>query len=198
MPTVSRRQVLRTTTAIGMGTVFGKSAFDVSAHEIIQPTYAETLDFLSTEFTVEVLLELLNGAWELYFFSVAMRDQIDVTIRGDLESYRERNEYEGNYIQAFEQIHALRNQDIRNSVRIRLSNNEDFVYRASDRIRPVVDNVRHYLFRQQSNDQPAVRMFLYSLHHHERILWNPGHQRTDNQPILCRYFPFSRICDWLD
>ena len=201
MENVTRRQLFKATATVGLGATVGTIVPTSFAHETAAPPSSEeTLEFLSSAMSVRVLVGLLYGAWEISLMVVASNESIDLDNPEEFMAYRNRNEYRSSYENALGVIYALDENEQRQIVRQHLSERLDLVDLASQRFSRVYGAIVDLAadVRGVANNQRAMDT-VASLHHHERILTIVEQSEESNdQPILCRFFPFSRICDWLD
>ena len=201
MRNITRRHLFHTTATVGLGATLGTIVSTSFAHEVATPpSTEETLALLSSAMTVNVLVGFLYAAWEISLMIVALRESVDTNNSDEYVDYIARYEYRSNYQNALDVIYALYDNEVRRAIRRDVSEKSELVDLASRRLSRIYGDMVNAAHNIEgiANNQRAIDT-LAALYHHERILTiNAQETASGERPILCRYFPFSRICDWLD
>ena len=191
----SRRRLFKATLVSGSSMVLGGSVSQVAAHEAsvtdhLRPRISETIDFLSSIYSLEALIGRLYSAWRITLFVFMNQKGIPIGNAEALDKYVQGNNITMDPAKTFQIISALRNSASRDSTRYFISNNEEKANAASNR----VDNIVHTIF-VGTNSNEVVATTMGSLHHYERIVVaNVANSEQQDEPWICGFFPFTYFC----
>ena len=191
----SRRRLFKATVVSGSSMVIGGSVTKIAAHQAaatdhLRPEISETIEFLSSIYSLEALIGRLYAAWKITLFVFMNKEKIPIGNRDALNAYVKNNNITLDAAETFSVISALRNDDLRVGTRNSIIQDKERANAAADRVEHLV----HRIF-YETNSNEVVATTIASLHHYERIVvTNDAASAEGKQPWICRFFPFSYFC----